>query len=167
MPRVVHRCKCPVCAQVLVDTEGRRVIYDVYGRQGLEAGLDVAVYTGGMSRDQQRAEWAEFQRRNAEQGRGGGRSGAGHTGGLGDRIASRGIYVIKVRTDSNSPERTRPNVPFGWTVRKPLSFAMHPSAVLVRRKHTRQCEGAAARVLPHDAAPCSCAAAFVRATWGR
>ncbi len=77
--------------------------YDVYGRQGLEAGLDVAVYTGGMSRDQQRAEWAEFQRRSAEQGRGGGPSGAGHSGGLGDRIASRGIYVIKVHTDSNSP----------------------------------------------------------------
>lgn len=36
-----------------MDTEGKRVTYDVYGKQGLDAGLDVAVYEGGMSREQQ------------------------------------------------------------------------------------------------------------------
>lgn len=47
----------------------------------------------------QRAEWAEFQRHSAQ----GGTEGAqrrprdGPTAGIGDRIASRGIYVVKVR----------------------------------------------------------------------
>mmetsp|Transcript_4852 Transcript_4852/g.13946 ORF Transcript_4852/g.13946 Transcript_4852/m.13946 type:complete len:731 (+) Transcript_4852:327-2519(+) len=88
--------------EVLVDTEGKRVTYDVYGKQGLDAGLDVAVYEGGMSREQQRAEWAEFQRHSAQ----GGTEGAqrrprdGPTAGIGDRIASRGIYVVKMDATS-------------------------------------------------------------------
>ena len=85
-------------AQVLVD-EGKRETYDVYGKQGLAAGLTVATYTGGLSRDQQRAEWAEFQRRNAQ------RPGERPSAGLDDRMASRGSYVIRVRAVSTGVPR--------------------------------------------------------------
>lgn len=46
--------------EVLTDVK-KRETYDVYGRKGLEAGLQVSPYQGGKSQEETRAEWAQYQ----------------------------------------------------------------------------------------------------------
>ena len=45
-------------AQVLIDPE-RRQVYDIYGQEGLEAGLEVGSHL--RTRDELRRQWQQFQ----------------------------------------------------------------------------------------------------------